>query len=299
MHLKSKDEIGTLGHAFNSMIEDLQKTTTSIDNLNVEVDERKKAEGELKRINKYMMLSNRRLEEFAYISSHDLREPVRRILAFGTLLSKSLTGRLSDDEQENLDLMLDGTDKMGQMVESLLTYWRITTGDMKFKEVDLNDLIQWLKDENLSTILSETGGAINIPENLPAVYADPVQMRQLSEHLIANALKYRKEGVRPEVIIRAHSKDDGTIRVEVQDNGTGITPEQFENIFSMFRRLNPREKSDGPGVGLTMCRRIIERHNGDIGVESEYGQGSTFWFTVPALQPSKQQQQLETANIKA
>ncbi|TET39950.1 MAG: hypothetical protein E3J66_07525, partial [Dehalococcoidia bacterium] len=150
-----------------------------------------------------------------------------------------------------------------------------------FEQVDLNEVIQDLKDLELATLLDETKGSIHVPEPLPPVYGDPYQMHQLLQNLIGNGLKFHQEGMPPKITVRASPMEDNMIRVEVQDNGIGIDVEYHEQIFTMFKRLHSREHYGGTGIGLAVCKKIVDRHGGDIGVDSAPGKGSTFWFTLP------------------
>jgi len=263
-----------------------------------DITDRKKVEQALKDLNEKLIQSNQQLQEFTYIASHDLREPTRKITSFGQLLAGSLAEKLNDDERENLNFMIDGADRMQQMIEALLLYSRVTTKGVHFEQLDVNEIIQQLKELELAVRLEETKGTISVPEPLPAVKGDATQIRQLLQNLISNALKYHKKDTLPEVTIRAHKEDKGMVRVEVQDNGIGIKREQHNKLFVMFRRLHSRDEYEGTGIGLAVCKRIIERHGGEIGIESTYGQGSTFWFTLPAL-GSVQEQQSEPALVFA
>ena len=263
-----------------------------------DITDRKKVEQALKDLNEKLIQSNQQLQEFTYIASHDLREPTRKITSFGQLLAGSLAEKLNDDERENLNFMIDGADRMQQMIEALLLYSRVTTKGVHFEQLDVNEIIQQLKELELAVRLEETKGTISVPEPLPAVKGDATQIRQLLQNLISNALKYHKKDTLPEVTIRAHKEDNGMVRVEVQDNGIGIKREQHNKLFVMFRRLHSRDEYEGTGIGLAVCKRIIERHGGEIGIESTYGQGSTFWFTLPAL-GSVQEQQSEPALVFA
>jgi light-regulated signal transduction histidine kinase (bacteriophytochrome) len=145
----------------------------------------------------------------------------------------------------------------------------------------LNNVVEHLKELELGMLLEETGAVIEVPQPLPKVYADPVQIEQLLQNLIANGIKYRKEDTNPVITIKAKEDPDKKVRIEVQDNGIGIAPEYCDEIFKMFKRLHAREKYDGCGIGLSVCKKIVDRHAGEIGVESEPGKGSTFWFTIP------------------
>ena len=250
----------------------------------------------LESLNEKLTHSNQQLQEFTYIASHDLREPARKISSFGQLLTKSLAGKLNDDEQENLDFMIDGADRMQQMIESLLVYSRVSTKKTEFEDVDLNEVIEKLKTLELAAMLQETDGKISVPQPLPAVKGDPSQICRLLQNVISNALKFHKPGISPEVIVRANIRVDGMVCVEIEDNGIGIKREQHENVFTMFRRLHSRKDYDGTGIGLTVCKRIVERHKGEIGIRSVYGSGLTFWFTLPALQ-SSQSKQLQPVSV--
>jgi signal transduction histidine kinase len=289
-----KDEIGQLSRAFDEMTRNLRITTTSIDKfdaINEQLRDKKEQlltmnqqlESEIaerKRIQEALEISNRELTDFVYVASHDLREPLRKISSFGQLLQKSLQGKLSEDERENLEFMIDGSDRMTMMIDGLLTYSRVNTKDILLEIVDLNEVIERLKELELGMLLEETGSIIEVPQPLPKVHADPVQMEQLLQNLIANGIKYHKEGVKPRITIKAKEVLENKVRIEVQDNGIGIAPEYRDEIFKMFKRLHSRQEYDGCGIGLSVCKKIVERHGGQIGVESKPDAGSTFWFTV-------------------
>jgi signal transduction histidine kinase len=289
-----KDEIGQLSRAFDAMTRNLKTTTISIDKLDainqrlyaneeqlLAINQQLESEiAERKRTQKALQISNRDLTDFVYVASHDLREPLRKISSFGQLLQKSLQGKLSDDERENLEFMIDGSDRMTMMIDGLLTYSRVNTKSTPFETVDLNEVIERLKELELGMLLEETGSVIEVPQPLPKVHADPVQMEQLLQNLIANGIKYRKEGVKPRITIKAKEVSDNKVRIEVQDNGIGIAPEYHDEIFKMFKRLHSRREYDGCGIGLSVCKKVVERHGGRIGVESEPDVGSTFWFTI-------------------
>ncbi len=302
----AKDEIGQLSRAFDEMTQNLKTTTTSIDNLDAANQRLRANEQQLRTVNRQLEseiaehkkteealeTSNSALKDFVYVASHDLREPLRKISSFGQLLQKSLQGKLSDDDQENFGFMIDGADRMTMMIDGLLTCSRVNTKDIVFEAVDLNEVLEQLKKLELGMLLEETGSIIEVPQPLPNVHADPVQIKQLLQNLIANGIKYRKDGVKPRITIIAKNVSDNEVRIEVQDNGIGIAPEYREDIFKMFKRLHSRRKYEGCGIGLSVCRKIVDRHAGRMGVESEPGTGSTFWFTlslakdtVPAKEP--------------
>lgn len=233
-----------------------------------------------KRAHEALVASNRELKDFVYIASHDLREPLRKISSFGELLAGSLRGKLEGDDHENLLLMIDGANRMTEMIEGLLLYSRVATKEAPLKTVDLNEVVGQLKELELAVLLEETGANIEIQNNLPEVQGNPAQIRQLMQNLIANGIKFMPAGRRPHVQIRVKQTDDETVKIEVQDNGIGIEEQYFEEIFTMFKRLHSRKKYSGSGIGLAVCKKIVKRHGGQIGVESNYGEGATFWFTL-------------------
>ena len=244
-------------------------------------EEREALLQEIRKINQKLEEANKELQDFVYIASHDLREPLRKISSFGTLLQDSLKGKLNEDQQENFEFMIDGARRMQDMIDALLTYSRLTTKAKPPEWVDLNKVIENLKKVELATMLDETRGTIHVPKPLPSVQADPSQMHQLFQNLIGNGLKFHKEEIPPEIIIRAHEVENNMIRIEVEDNGIGIDEKYHGQLFTMFKRLHSREQYEGTGIGLASCKKIVERHGGNIGIKSTPGKGSTFWFTLP------------------
>jgi PAS domain S-box-containing protein len=244
-------------------------------------EEREALLQEIRKINRKLEGANKELQDFVYIASHDLREPLRKISSFGTLLQDSLKGKLNEDEQENFEFMIDGARRMQDMIDALLTYSRLTTKAKPPEWVDLNKVIDNLRKLELATLLDETRGGIRIPKPLPSVQADPSQMHQLFQNLIGNGLKFHKEGIPPEIIVRAHEVENNMVRIEVEDNGIGIDEKYHSQLFTMFRRLHSRDQYEGTGIGLASCKKIVERHGGNIGVKSILGKGSTFWFMLP------------------
>ena len=197
------------------------------------------------------------------------------------LLQDSLKGKLDEDQQENFEFMIGGALRMQDMIEALLTYSRLTTKAKPPEWVDLNNVIENLKKLELATMLDETRGVIYVPKPLPSVQADPSQMHQLFQNLIGNGLKFHKEEIPPEISIRAYEVEDNMIRIEVKDNGIGIDEKYHGQLFAMFKRLHSREQYEGTGIGLASCKKIVERHGGNIGIKSTLGKGSIFWFTLP------------------
>ncbi len=243
--------------------------------------EREQLLQDIQEINRKLEQSNKELQDFAYIASHDLREPMRKISSFGLLLKESLQEKLDEDQQENFDFMIDGANRMQTMIDDLLAYSRLTTKAKPFTYVDMNAIIANLNKVDLAERLAETGGTIAVPETLPPVYGDPVQIHQLMLNLVNNGLKFHRENTPPIVTIRAHRDGNKRVEIEVSDNGIGIPPEYHEQIFTMFKRLHSRSEYDGTGIGLTVCSKIVSRHGGEIHVTSTAGEGATFTFTLP------------------
>lgn len=264
-----------------------------------DITERKQSEAQkealmkdLETYNEKLTRSNQDLRDFVHVASHDLREPLRKISSFGEILADSLKDKLDDDQQENFDFMIDGANRMQQMVNDLLTYSRVTSKAKPFEEVDLDEVIKDLKELELASQLEETNGVIEVPEPLPVVFADRTQMHQLLHNLIGNGLKYHKKGFTPKIIVSANLIDDAGVRVEVKDNGIGIEKEYQDSVFVMFRRLHSVREYEGSGIGLSVCKKIVERHGGEIGVESIPRDGSTFWFIIPSKRPQKDEKEV-------
>ena len=268
---EAKNELETSRQAILNMVHDLETGKREAEN----------AKEMLAAANVKLERSNKELLDFAYIASHDLREPMRKISAFGQLLQESLKGKLDEDEEENFAFMIDGATRMQQMIDDLLVYSRVSTKAKPPARVDLNAVIDDLKNVELAVQVEETGGVINVPEPLPPLHADPSQIHQLLQNLLGNGLKYYRKGVPPVITVRGRVVNGNMVRIEVQDNGIGIEEQYCANIFGMFKRLHSREDYEGSGIGLAVCKKIVERHGGEIGVESNPGVGSTFWFTVP------------------
>ena len=268
---EAKNELEASRQAILNMVHDLETGKREAEN----------AKEMLAAANVKLERSNKELLDFAYIASHDLREPMRKISAFGQLLQESLKGKLDEDEEENFAFMIDGATRMQQMIDDLLVYSRVSTKAKPPARVDLNAVIDDLKNVELAVQVEETGGVINVPEPLPPMHADPSQIHQLLQNLLGNGLKYFRKGVPPVITVRGREVNGNMVRVEVQDNGIGIEEQYCANIFGMFKRLHSREDYEGSGIGLAVCKKIVERHGGEIGVESNPGVGSTFWFTVP------------------
>ncbi|WP_165795439.1 ATP-binding protein [Deinococcus koreensis] len=227
--------------------------------------------------------SNRELEQFASVASHDLREPLRTISSYAQLLAGRYGPELDDRGVRYLNFILDGTGRLHRLIEDLLALSRVGTHGSTFSLTDTGALLDnTLK--LLGTAIEESGARVST-QALPQVTADATQLGQLFQNLIANALKFRRAGVAPQVQVGA-AREGAYWRFTVADNGLGIAPEHAEQVFHLFQRLHHREEYPGNGIGLSVCQKIVVRHGGRIGVDSLPGQGSTFWFTLPATPAS-------------
>lgn len=237
---------------------------------------RKKAEETLNESLKDLERSNRELEQFAYIVSHDLKEPLRMITSYVQILNKRYRGKFDTKADEFMDFIVEGTTRMDDLLDDLLEYSRVGKKGDPFQPVDLNKVVKFTSD-NLKRIISKSGAEIRYSK-LPTVTADEVQMIQVFQNLVGNAIKFR--GSDPPRISISAEPADHEWTICVHDNGIGIDPKHLERIFLMFRRLHGREKYAGTGVGLSICKKIVERHGGRIWAESEPGKGSKFCFTI-------------------
>jgi PAS domain S-box len=233
---------------------------------------------ELKRKSEELVRSNRELQQFAYIASHDLQEPLRGIAGFTELLERRYKGRLDEKADHYINFILDGTRQMQQVIQDLLEYSRVQTKAHEFGLIDTNQsYAQALL--NLHGLITKKGARVS-SDPLPEIYADGTQITQLFQNLIGNALKFQKPDVVPEIHVSARREGERWI-FSVRDNGIGIEPRFNDRIFKIFQRLHAKGEYEGTGIGLAICKRIVERHGGEINVESTPGEGSTFYFTLP------------------
>jgi PAS domain S-box-containing protein len=244
-----------------------------------DITERKRAEKELKHLADELARSNADLQQFAYVASHDLQEPLRVISGFVKLLAKRYGDKLDDKAEEFIEHTVDGVKRMETLIKDLLEYSKVQLKGMLLKPSDCNLLIE-KSLKNLGSAIEESGAMVT-HGSLPTVMADASQLSRVFQNLIGNALKFHGEDV-PKVHISAEKKENEWV-FSVRDNGMGINPNQAERIFVIFQRLHTKEEYPGTGLGLSICKRIVERHGGRIWVESEPGEGSTFFFTLPAL----------------
>ncbi len=260
-----------------------------------DITERKQQEEELQSIVIKLEQSNRELQDFAHIASHDLQEPLRKIMAFGDRLNSKYTEVLDDQGRDYLKRMRNAAVRMQFLIQGLLTYSRVTTKAQPFARVDLSAVKQEVLSDLEFRIL-ETGGHIVETDKLPVVNADPLQMRQLFQNLISNALKFSRKGEPPLVKISCRSvsiNGNGKTRheISIEDNGIGFEEQYADRIFGVFQRLHGRNEFEGSGIGLSICRKIVMRHGGDIAAKSTPGQGAIFIFTLPPAEQKENPKQ--------
>jgi light-regulated signal transduction histidine kinase (bacteriophytochrome) len=248
------------------------------------VMKRKHAEDRLNRYLIELKRSNEELRNFAFVASHDLNEPLRKIISFGNrLLDKAKN--LEPDAKAYAEKMQSSAKRMQTMIEDLLKYSMASVRGEAFRSIDLNQVVRDVL-EDLEVSISASKGVIRA-EGLPTLEADPVQMRQLFQNLISNALKFHKKEQAPQLELVAKPVRKDSWDIDVRDNGIGLNVEQKENIFQPFIRLNGRSDYEGSGIGLAICKKIMVRHNGNIEVSSSDERGSTFKVTLPIKQSSR------------
>jgi signal transduction histidine kinase len=260
LKIQSDDEIGRLAKALQEMAGDLRSLYGSL--------EQKVAE---------LARSNADLEQFAYVASHDLQEPLRTISSFGELLTRRYQGRLDAKADTYIRTMTEAASRMSNLIQGLLTYARIGANEIPFREIDCGALVAEVL-VSLDAAIEQTGAEV-IVDPLPTVLGDKTQLLQLFQNLIGNALKFK--GSQPVRVHVSARQKDGAWQFSVEDNGIGMEPEATQGLFIIFKRLHTRNEYPGTGLGLAICKKIAERHGGKIWVESQLHRGSTFHWTMP------------------
>jgi PAS domain S-box-containing protein len=265
-----------------------------------DITDRKTAEKQLRTYTFKLEQSNRELQEFAYVASHDLQEPLRKVQAFGDRLEKKCTAELTDEGRDYVGRMKNAAGRMQNLINDLLTFSRVATKTQPFQPVNLKKIVEEVASD-LEVRIEQTAGRVEIGE-LPVLEADSLQMRQLFQNLIGNALKFHREGVAPLVRVYAESiaptgasfylngeevqlgGNENFCRLVVEDNGIGFDEKYLDRIFTVFQRLHGRMEYEGSGIGLAVCRKIVERHSGQITATSTPGAGATFYIDLPIAQ---------------
>lgn len=243
-----------------------------------DITDRKKREFDLNSAVSRMQLMNDELEQFAYAASHDLKEPLRMVSNYVGLIDQKYGDCLDETGKEFVSFAIEGANRMGDMISSLLDYSRIGTNP-NYEDVSVEDIVRDVQ-ENLSVKINESQAVIHTHQ-LPHVKGDYGDLIRLFQNIIGNALKYKKADISPNIDIYSENLGDFQ-KIYIKDNGLGIREKHFKKIFMIFQRLYVRDEYEGMGIGLSLAKRIVEKHGGVIGVESEFGIGSIFWFTLPA-----------------
>ncbi|MCK5404577.1 MAG: ATPase, partial [Desulfobulbaceae bacterium] len=256
-----------------------------------DITELKQAQKELQAYAAKLAESNQELQEFAYVASHDLQEPLRKVAAFGDRLKTTYGANLGDKGLDYLSRMLNAATRMQTLINDLLMFSRVTTAAKPFEPVDLETVVQEVLSD-LEIKIAETNAEVEIA-SLPTVMADGLQMRQLFQNLIGNALKFSRQDVPPDIDIRSEtcrsqnlpeaieSQSENFACIKVKDNGIGFDQKYADKIFGVFQRLHTRSEYSGSGIGLSICQKIVKRHGGAIRVESKPDHGATFTVIFP------------------
>ena len=297
-----EDEIGLLISQFNEMLDQIQSRDNETRDFNrllearvkertkalqIEIDMRGQAETELRAFTERLKQSNRELQDFAYICSHDLQEPLRKIIAFGDRLQNKFSDEIGDQGKEYLGRMQGAAQRMRTLIINLLDFSRVTTHGNSFKNVNLSKISQEVLSD-LEIPIENKGAHVSV-EKLATIDADPVQMRQLFQNVIGNALKFSKKDVPPVITILGRILEDkengnqseGIYQISIKDNGIGFDQKYSDRIFGVFQRLHGRTDFEGTGIGLAVCRKITERHGGNIIAKSVLGEGTEFVIQLP------------------
>lgn len=264
-----RNELADLAEGFNDMAASLQASYGRLSQYTVKLEQ-----------------SNRELQDFAYVASHDLQEPLRKIQVFSGRVREENQERLDATSLDFLDRVVNAAQRMQRLIEALLEYSRISTKQQPFRPVDLGVVTREVAGD-LETLVAETKGRIEV-RSMPVIEADPVQMRQVFQNLVANALKYHRPDVPPEVVVEGRcpegNLENAVCEITVSDNGIGFDEQYLDKIFTPFQRLHGKKQYQGTGIGLAIVRRIVERHGGEVTARSTPGVGSVFVVTLPVNQ---------------
>ncbi len=269
--------------AYNELDDRVKERTADLVEANrqleQEIAEHRATADQLRRKSEELARSNRELQQFAYIASHDLQEPLRAISGFTELLERRYRGQIDERADRYINFIIDGTDQMQQVIQDLLAYSRVQTKAHEFDLIDANRALEQALC-NLQVSIRERGARVTVEGPLPEIFADGIQLTQVFQNLIGNALKFQRPGATPEIRVSA-VREGSDWAFSIADNGIGIDARHLDRIFMLFQRLHAKGDYEGTGIGLAICKRIVERHGGSIAVRSTPGAGSTFTFSIP------------------
>ena len=271
--------------------EELKISTKKLENFNIELNKKakimlslledlKESEERLKKTTEELKRSNEELEQFTYVASHDLQEPLRMVASFTQLLQEEYKDKLSKEANEYIYYAVDGAIRMQNLIKDLLEYSHAGKTGKPFEQVDCTIIFKQALT-NLGQAIKESNAQIT-QDPLPTIVGDSLRLTQLFQNLIGNAIKYCDNNP-PKIHIKAECKNNNEWLFSIKDNGIGIDSKHADRIFQIFQRLHGKEKYSGTGIGLALCKKIVEQHKGTIWVESELGKGSIFYFTIPAI----------------
>jgi signal transduction histidine kinase len=271
IEVSGKNELSDLAQAFNTMAASLQASNDKVREYTQKLER-----------------SNQELQDFTFVAAHDLQEPLRKIQTFSDRLRDECRDSLNERGLDFLGRVMNAARRMQSLIEALLQYTRVSMKQEPYQAANLNQVVKEVL-EDLSARIAETNGHV-VADPLPVIEADPTQMRQLFQNILANALKYHRPGVPPEIRVRNHlhrsGSDEKACAITVSDNGIGFDEQFLEKIFLPFQRLHGPVAYEGTGIGLAICRKIVERHGGTITAKSTPGEGTTFMITLPVKQVS-------------
>ncbi len=285
---RAEEYVTTLNSELEKRVQErTQELSQTNAELKFEINQRQLAQDKLKVYTLQLEQSNRELQDFAFVASHDLQEPLRKIQAFGDRLKSKYSEVLAEQGRDYLERMQGASNRMQTLIEDLLNFSRVTTKAQPFVAVNLNQVLKGVLSD-LETRIEQVGGKVEFGDLL-TIEADPSQMRQIIQNLISNALKFHQPNCPPVVKIDSKiiTKDGQNLcEIRIADNGIGFDEKYLDRIFIVFQRLHGRSEYEGTGIGLAICRKIVERHSGSITATSTPSQGSTFIITLPVNQPS-------------
>ena len=288
-HRSSADEVGQLADAFNEMLTQIQSRDSELiiaknkaeqanRDLEFENEVRRQAETKLLEKTNELERSNEELQQFAYVASHDLQEPLRMVTMFSQLIKTRYEDQLDEKGVEYINFAVDGAERMQRLIRELLEFSRVGRTDVEDENVDLTTVLEDVL-EGLKFRLEESRGQIEVGD-LPEVPGNPTRLFQLFQNLLSNAIKFRSEE-RPPIVRLDAVSERNFWKFSVRDNGIGMDPAFSDRVFMLFQRLHTRSEFEGTGIGLALCKKIVTTHGGEIGVDCERGTGTTFWFTLP------------------